>query len=159
VSDKQRRVVIVGSRPPKPGAPIEDHLAHEVLMCKADALVDSLPPDVQVVSGGAPGVDQRVLKRARGRSLATLTVWPMKRSDGTYRVRFVRREPGAGDAIAEVWWSERSFGSFAVAAYWRNCWMVDWGTEVHALHFNGSRGTANSIRLAERAGKLTEVIR
>ncbi len=70
------RVGIVGSRPPKPGAPPADYAIFATLLADVDGVVASLPADAVVVSGGAYGVDARAVRVARERGLDFLEHLP-----------------------------------------------------------------------------------
>jgi hypothetical protein len=148
----ERRVFIFGSRPPA-GSDPADWAVYWSMLHAVDDLVDELPDDVLVVSGGARGTDQHALQRARRRGLATHVAWPMERRRGVYRVRYTLT-PAGGPMAAHVWWDAREVGTWAIAAYRRNGYMVDVSTEAHGFRLGGSRGTGHAMDLAEWAGKL-----
>jgi hypothetical protein len=147
----ERRVFIFGSRPPTTADPAV-WAAYWSMLDQVDALVDELPPDVLVISGGARGTDQRAQRRSIDRGLAFLCCWPMGES-GVYRVRY-SLTPAGEKRPAYVWWAPRPVGTWAIAAHQRNGVMVDLSTEAHGFWFGGSLGTGHAIELAERAGKL-----
>jgi hypothetical protein len=134
------KVAVVGSR----GYPTLDAV---------DSLVDSLPPDTVVVSGGARGVDTRAESRAIRRGL-----WVE-----SYRVQQVHWNPDRFEVQLHRWVNgeyqgyvlvEEDFDTFASAAYWRNCAIVDIATDrVFAFWDGKSRGTNATILMAEGRGR------
>lgn len=91
--------------------------------------VAGLPPDTVVVSGGARGVDAWAAKFARNRGLP---------------------EP----LIFEADWVNRGLG----AGKERNHQIVEACDRLVAFWDGSSRGTADTIELARKAGKPVEII-
>ena len=96
------------------------------------AYIRSLPPETTVVSGGALGVDSVAEKEAERRGLRT----------EIYRV-----DP---EGVS-------SRGEFAQRAHARNQLIVDASDMLVAFWDGHSRGTLDSIKRAQRAGKRIEV--
>ncbi len=94
-----RRIGIVGSRPPKPGAPPEDYALFAALLADVDAVVAGLPESTVVVSGGAYGVDARAVRVASDRGLAFAEHLP---GDEPSPQRFFLRNQRIVDDSAEL---------------------------------------------------------
>lgn len=151
--EDEKRITIVGSRPPKWDAPQGEQDGYAARMRAVDAFIASLDPDIVVVSGNAKGVDYRAETRALARRLAVESWRPQKQSNGIWRVRVVRFNTN-GNVTADFLRPE-SFGRFPAAAFWRNTKMVERATiGVKAYHDGISRGTLNTMKTARRAGKL-----
>ncbi len=138
------RVAIVGSR----GYPdLEEVMAY----------VSTLPLDTVVVSGGAWGVDQHAEGTARAQGLTVVSFLP-RQLEGHWRI--VRFTLFARSSDSEfLWLSYRDLGSFPEAAHFRNGLIVQDSDRVEVFWDGHSRGTRNTIRLAEKAGKLGEIHR
>lgn len=110
-------------------------------------------PHATVVSGGARGVDRVAERRAHERGLL---VKSFRVHDN--RVWFVVWRPGeTEDEPNELVIGVPTFHNFAAAAYWRNGEIVRFATHVVVFHDGVSKGTADTIRKAERADKLRAV--
>lgn len=96
-------------------------------LSKVHEFVASLPPDTIIVSGGAMGVDSAATEAARRNGLPTKVFMP-------------------------DW-----FAHGRVAGFMRNSLIVDYADEVYAFHQENSPGTRDTIRKAEKAGKLKKV--
>lgn len=114
------------------------------------AFVHSLPQDAVVISGGARGVDRAVETAARRCGLSVES-WRPEKLDGHWRV-CIHRSGHFPKLLRET------FPTFAAAAFWRNGKMVERADKVQAFHDGCSRGTADTIRKASRAGKLAGVV-
>lgn len=129
-------------------------------MTRLDERVDSFPSDALLISGGAQGADLRAQRRGLRNGLAVLCYWPTKH-EGRWKIRVSYY--AAGTRIPDLLgWCDgeggRPFRTFGQTAYARNRVMVTIGTDVYPYHFRDSPGTANTIALAEEAGKLREVV-
>ncbi len=91
-------------------------------------LVDSLPPNTIVISGGARGVDRAAVDFAKARGLKT--------------IEFPADWEGGGKA----------------ACFERNTLMVEACDKLYAFSHNDSSGSADSIAKARQANKLAEII-
>lgn len=108
------RIAIVGSR---------ECGSHHRRLTEVLAVLRAHGPDVEVISGGAPGMDTIGARAARGLGLK-LTEYPAD-------------------------W--KTFGKRA--GFLRNQTIVDNCDELHAWWDGKSRGTAHTIGLARKAGK------
>lgn len=115
-----------------------------------------------VVSGGAPGVDQRAESVAlkhlavpvlsfRPRAVGKVLKWG--ESYCVDRWVLVPGEKGTHITLGE------RYPTFAAAAFVRNSYIVEAADAVIAFHHRDSRGTADSIAKARELGNLLEVIR
>jgi hypothetical protein len=107
-------------------------------------------PHATVISGGASGVDNEAEEAARARMLHVRSYRPRKRyrhytillvETGRFVVS-VRGEDGRS----------MQFKSFAQAAFYRNGLIVGDCDQLVAFHYQGSRGTQDSIDKARALG-------
>lgn len=94
-----------------------------------DRVVDVLPPDTTIVSGGAVGVDRRAVERGKMRGMQTIVVLPD--------------------------WNQ--FGRQAGPI--RNKEIVRLSDYLVAFWDGKSRGTLHTIKRAEQVGKVVLVVR
>jgi hypothetical protein len=113
-----------------------------------------LPSVTVVVSGGARGVDVAAENTAAACDLMVVSYRPAK-VERTWRIS---RTTSLGLASERVWLPDH-FPTFARAAFFRNGLIVDDCTRLVAFWDGESRGTHNSIRLAEAAGKPVHIVR
>lgn len=85
--------------------------------------------DIEIVSGGAKGVDQQAEHFGWNHTITPPTIFLPDWELLGKRAGFVRNQQ-----------------------------IVDYATAVVAFHYGDSRGTAHTIKLAREAGKLREVI-
>jgi DNA recombination-mediator protein A len=119
------------------------------------AYVGALPRGTTVVSGGARGVDIHAEKTARAQGLAVVSYRPARVERGSWRIT---RTTTVGQASEHIW-LPTFFPTFARAAYFRNGCIVDDCARLVAFWDGKSRGTLNSIELAEATGKPVEMHR
>lgn len=92
------------------------------------ALVESLPPDTVIISGGANGPDSYAEKAAR---------------------KFLKRAP----LIYRANWKEQGNN----AGFRRNQQIAEDCDELHAWWDGQSRGTQHTIRLARKIGRIVTI--
>ncbi len=102
------------------------------------------------------GVDMTAEGAGRSHGLSVISYRPVKRN-GRWRIMKVSLLAGLPGMITAL--RDESFPTFARAAYFRNGLIVDDCSRLVAFWDGQSKGTANSIRLAEKAGKPVEIHR
>lgn len=138
------RIAIVGTRPPRNNTR-EDWDTYQRLLGDAREFVDTLPAGTVVITGGAIGVDNAVDEAATDRGLRVVIHRPKYKHEPRPVDMFdLRREP-CGCAACKR------------APLERNTLIVDDADEVYAFPSPWSRGTFDTIRKAEAAGKLRKV--
>lgn len=142
------RIGIVGSRDYEPRDAVRE-------------FVLKLPPGQHIVSGGARGVDSWAESAAKelGHDLTSFRV------GGRTGDHYIYRYQRAGNHLGDGWGGyddvqtlESGFRSFGAAAYKRNRFIVEFSELVVPFWDGHSRGTANSVELASRAGKLVSSV-
>lgn len=108
--------------------------------------VNALPEGSTVVSGGARGVDRKAEFTALERGLDVVSF--RVGEDEKRGLFFIREFHNA----QEYRFHSRIFGRFASAAFYRNGLIVNSIDVLMAFHFNGSRGTQDTITQAREKG-------
>jgi hypothetical protein len=139
------RVAIVGSRNYPDLAQVEEFV--EKLSRKY--------PHSTVISGGAPGVDHEAEEAARARMLHIRSYRPRKR----YRQYTILLVETGRFTVSVRGDDGRSlqFPSFGQAAFYRNSLIINDCDQLVAFHYQGSRGTQDSIDKARVLGKPVHV--
>jgi hypothetical protein len=124
------RIAIIGCRPPAGKDATAANVAlFQTILRDVDELVDSLPPETVVVSGGAMGVDSRAVRRAVDRFMRFKEHLPDYAKHGPRRAPLIRNET-----------------------------IVDDCEQLYAFVAPWSRGTRHAIGLARRK-KRSHVVR
>ena len=139
------RLGVVGSR---------DLVRVDLLDRLLDTLLDELGIEV-IISGGARGTDREAERWAAESGIPILSFRPVQVKGRWYVDRVTIPESGVeGHHVLDT-----AYPSFAAAAFTRNGFIVDASTDVVAMWDGRSTGTKDSIRKAEAAGKLRELVR
>jgi hypothetical protein len=105
-----------------------------------------------IVSGGAKGVDQEAEKVGHELGLHVISYRPLQTARGPYIIhKWV-------DGEDTGMWGGRVFSKFASAAFHRNGIIVADCSRLVAFWNGYSRGTQDTIKRAESAGRPLEVI-
>lgn len=121
-------------------------------------------PGAIVFSGGARGVDETAEEAAQNCGLAVVSYRPVRVAECEEAECWTVRIHATG-AAAEVWVREKrsvpapTFGSFRMAAFFRNFWLAEDGEQIVAFQRNGSRGTQNTIDNARSLNRPVHVYR
>ncbi len=121
------------------------------------AYVNTLPLGTTLISGGAREVDAHAEGTARAQGLSVISYRPTKIPSPRlkqWRILRLTLSPGMPPAAQFI---DIGFSSFGQAAFLRNGLIVDACTRLVAFWDGQSKGTGNSIHLAEKAGKPVEI--
>lgn len=120
-------------------------------------------PDCVVVSGGAEGVDYWAESTARATGLDVISYRPYEYTNMKYEREFSIETLTFGERAQEIVVAKKRrisppwFRTYGQAAFHRNGWIVDDGTEVVAFWDGSSRGTQDSMTKARKLGKEPHV--
>lgn len=114
-------------------------------------------PRAIVFSGGCRGVDQAAEIAAQQQALPVVSYRPEKVAESAEAECWTVKIHTVGEAAAHWVREKRStpaptFGSFRMAAFFRNFWLAEDGEQIVAFT-TGSRGTQNTIDHARSLGK------
>lgn len=107
-------------------------------------------PEAMIISGGASGVDITAEEVAYSMMMPVRSYRPKKAA----RHYFVLvKETGRRDiSVRDEEGRQKTFRSFGEAAFYRNGLIISDADQVVAYHYQGSRGTADSITKARAIG-------